>query len=397
VVASGDRVSEEVRGDTLVSRWVADEPVFHASFNVGPFRAETYAEDPSLPPLTIQVQTEGHNRLQDRGAIQQGNVAGKVGLDVSNSIRFYNAVYGPVTSPEFMVAEIPYLHGQAFPGMIQLSFVTYFQTSREGEDESFRAHEVAHQWWGLGVRAKSPRDTWIEEGFAEFSSLWYMLKVKLDPGRVYDLLEEKRDDILEIKDEAGPTWLGRYHLQNLEDGGLHYNLMVYDKGAWIVHMLRSLLMDLDTQDDTEFGDAIKSFYQTYAGQAVTTADLESHLESQVGFELDWFFRQWVYGTAIPTYRFSHTGRETEDGQYQLFGKVIQEDVPEDFLAYVPVLLDFGEQGFARVRVEVRGRESIIEFPLMPGPPENVIFNDLQGVLADVKTERWSGPNPWGGG
>jgi hypothetical protein len=397
VVASGDLVSREERGDTVITRWVTGEKAIHASFNVGPFDVQSFAEDPSVPPLTIQVQKEGHNQLQDRGAIQQGNVAGKVGLDVSNSIRFYEEVYGPLSSEEFMVAEIPYPHGQAFPGMVQLSYVTYFNTSAGGEDESFRAHEVAHQWWGLGVRGKTPRDVWIEEGLAEFSSLWYMLKVKVDPIRVYELLDEKKEALLELRDEAGPMWLGRYHLQNAEDGGLHYSRIVYDKGAWVIHMLRILLMDLDSQDDQLFADAIKSVYQTYRGRELSTAEFQQHLEGQVGFALDWFFQQWVYGTAIPTYRFSYTGRETEDGEYQLWGKVIQEDVPEDFTAFVPVLIDFGEQGFARVRMEVRGRESTVEFPVLPGKPENVIFNDLRGVLAHVKTEKWSGPDPWGSG
>jgi hypothetical protein len=126
-------------------------------------------------------------------------------------------------------------------------------------------------------------------------------------------------------------------------------------------------------------------------------ELQQHLEGQLGIDLGWFFQQWVYGTDIPTYRFSHTGRETPEGHYQLFGKVIQEDVSDDFLAFVPVLIDFGEEGFARLRVEVRGPESVIEFPLLPREPVSVTFNDLQGVLARVRTEAWSGPKPWGAG
>ena len=35
--------------------------------------------------------------------------------------------------------------------MVHLSWATFQQTSTQGEDEVFRAHEVAHQWWGMGV------------------------------------------------------------------------------------------------------------------------------------------------------------------------------------------------------------------------------------------------------
>jgi len=58
--------------------------------------------------------------------------------------------------------------------MIHLSFATFLGLADEGEDESFRAHEMAHQWWGIGVEPASYRDAWLSEGFAEFSGMWYM-------------------------------------------------------------------------------------------------------------------------------------------------------------------------------------------------------------------------------
>jgi hypothetical protein len=43
---------------------------------------------------------------------------------------------------------------------------------------------------------------------------------------------------------------------------------------------------------------------------------------------------------------------------------------------------------ARVRVKVRGPSSEIDLPLMPAKPKAVRFNDLDGVLAEVKMVDW---------
>jgi aminopeptidase N len=111
-------------------------------------------------------------------------------------------------------------------------------------------------------------------------------------------------------------------------------------------------------------------------------------EQHVGTDLGWFFDQWVYGTDIPTYRVAYRSDPAEGGQYRVKLQVRQQNVGEDFQMYVPVTLDLGENRVARVRVKVRGPKSEIELPLMPAKPKSIRFNDLEGVLAEVKMEDW---------
>jgi len=395
VVAGGEQLLEETRGDTMVTHWVVEEPRIHTSFSVGPFREEPI-DDPRGPPITVQVQERGHQILMDAGFFPRGNPVFQIGVDIVGSMAFYRQRYGALeTADAFHVAEIPYGHGQAFPGLIHLSFLTYLQTNDEGNDESFRAHEVAHQWWGLGVRGATERDTWLEEGLSEFPSLWYLAKGKIEPDRVLELLDEDREEIMRVKDEAGPIWLGRRHLQLAADGGPHYQSMIYTKGAWVFHMLRMMLMDLQTRDDAVFANVMRTLFQEHQGGELHTVELQEHVETMTGLDLQWFFDQWVYGTAIPTVRFSYTGRPLDDGTYQVVGRAVQEDVPDDWQMFVPVLFDFGENGFARARVRVEGPETVLRFPPLPYEPERVVFNDLEGVLAEIETEGWSGPPPWG--
>jgi len=104
--------------------------------------------------------------------------------------------------------------------------------------------------------------------------------------------------------------------------------------------------------------------------------------------MGWFFDQWVFGTAIPTYKVAYRVEALDDGQFHVRLRVQQEGVTDDFLAYVPVTLDLGKDRVARVRVKVTGGRSELELPPMPAEPKAVKFNDLEGVLADVKSVGW---------
>jgi hypothetical protein len=69
--------------------------------------------------------------------------------------------------------------------------------------------------------------------------------------------------------------------------------------------------------------------------------------------------------------------------------VEQHNVPEDFQMYVPVTVDLGDDRVARFRVKVRGPTSEIELPVvLPAKPKAIRFNDLDGVLAEVKMVGW---------
>jgi hypothetical protein len=69
-------------------------------------------------------------------------------------------------------------------------------------------------------------------------------------------------------------------------------------------------------------------------------------------------------------------------------RVLQDNVPDDFQMFVPVTLDLGKDRTARLRVKVRGPRTDIDLPPMQAEPRNVRFNDLDGVLAEVKMVDW---------
>ena len=378
----GDQTASTTAGQVTTSRWVTAGPIRNASFNLGFFK-DYQIQEQGIPPVTVLISEDAHRRL---GGLQQKNMKETVGADVAKSIRFFQHVYGPIPVKRLFATEIPYFHGEAFPGLVHLSWWTFQQTDQEGEDEVFRAHEVAHQWWGIGVDFDSYHDQWLSEGLADFSGLWYLQTVRKDNAKYFGVLHRWRYRILEHDDEPGPISLGYRTTSSKDSTG--YDVAVYKKGAWVMHMLRIMMLDLKTMNEDRFTETMRDFYRTYQGKRASTDDFRRVAEQHIGTDLGWFFDQWVYGTDIPTYRVAYRSEPADGGQYRVKLRVRQENVGDDFQMYVPVTLDLGDDRIARVRVKVRGRQSEIELPLMPAKPKSIRFNDLDGVLAEVKMEDW---------
>ncbi len=382
----GDRVDSITSGRTVRTRWVTPGPIRNASFNLGLFKGYDVQEK-DAPPVTVMISEEAHRKLARR-FVQQRNMRERVGADVSKSLKFFQEMYGPPPVRRFYATEIPGWHGEAFPGMVHLSWATFQNTRDDGEDEVFRAHEVAHQWWGIGVDFASYHDQWLSEGFSNFSGLWYLQTVRGSSEKYFDLLRRWRSSILLREGEPGPISLGYRVFASKDDDLDDYQTVVYKKGAWVIHMLRILMLDLKTMSDDRFAAMMKDFYTKYEGRRASTQDFQRVVERHTGAKMGWFFDQWVHSTAIPTYRVAHRTEPAENGQFRVRLRVRQEGVPEGFQMYVPVTLDLGKDRKARVRVKVKGPVSEIELPLMPAEPKSVKFNDLEGVLGEVKTGGW---------
>jgi aminopeptidase N len=333
------------------------------------------------------ISEEAHKKLAKAFA-QQSKMRERVGADVAKSLKFFQEVYGPPPVRRFYATEIPDFHGEAFPGMVHLSWATFQNTAEEGWDEVFRAHEVAHQWWGIGVDFASYHDQWLSEGFSTFSGLWYLQNVRGSNEQYFDLLRRWKSSILLRGTEPGPIWLGYRVFATKDDDLNDYQTIVYQKGAWVVHMLRILTLDLKTMNEDRFTNIMKDFYRKHEGRRASTEDFRKVVEKHTGADMGWFFDQWVYGAEIPTYRVAHRAEKTPDGRWKVKLRVRQEGVSESFQMYVPVTLELGKKQVARFRVKVAGPMTELELPPVPAEPKKVVFNDLEGVLAEVKSAGW---------
>ena len=396
-IASGGLLADErVEDDTRIMRWVTNRPVRGTmSFHMGRFEVDEVTHD-DLPPIAVYAD-------RNHVGFAPGNRE-KTLEDLVGSLRTYIDYFGPYPFDSLLVTETRGSGGQAFPGLVLLTFQV-FGALHTGESELFRAHEVAHQWWGAGADWESYRDQWIAEGFANYSAALYVLSGLGEEEQFRDMLDAWRLDALgEVNvgqaygkrygfrpeviresdgNESGPLVAG-FRLRTT-DTPFDYRLIVYEKGAFILHMLRMLLMDLETGDDGRFRALMRGFMNDHVGRVASTRSFEAAVAEAFGEPMDWFFDQWVYGVDVPTYRPDLEVSPLRDARepFVLHGRVRQEDVPSGFRMAVPIRLEFRDHEPIVHRIWIDRPEVEVEIPL-PAEPTRIEFNHLHGVLARVR-------------
>lgn len=396
LISIGDFANRIDQGEVVSTMWKCATPMRNASFNIGNFEVNEVKNE-NFPIVSVYTSEYGHQLIgsyfRQLGILSMSDASEYIAHDVSNSIVLFTNLFGSLPINAIRATEIPYMHGEAFPGLIHLSWSTVIQTQFKGEDEVFRAHEVAHQWWGIGVDFKTYHDQWLSEGFASYSGLWYLQAAKNDNELFFDMLTKWKDKIINVRNfiigsgqEAGPVWLG-YRTSSSNTKG-DYSLIIYKKGAWILHMLRGMLLDLKTMNEDKIKSLMQDYYGTYKNKSASTEDFKRIVDKHFGEDMSWFFNQYVYGTDIPYYKVAYKTEETDDGKIHISIRVRQEEVSDSFKMYVPIKLVLNDDRIARIRIEVKGKETFVSLPPFAGELDELVFNDLESVLCEVEYEDW---------
>ena len=177
-----------------------------------------------------------------------------------------------------------------FGGMENAGCIFYFEKSANSKAiESLMAHEIAHQWFGDNVTEKDWPHLWLSEGFATYMTDLY-LESKYGTDSLKNLLRKQRREVLGYsenhKTPVVDTSKSKHLMALLNDNS-------YQKGAWVLHMLRRKL------GDSLFWTGIRTYYKTYAGSNANTTDLEKVFEKVSHQNLQIFFKQWLFTAGQP--------------------------------------------------------------------------------------------------
>lgn len=237
---------------------------------------------------------------------------------VVDQLMYYRTVFGeyPFIDEKYGMAEI------AFGGAMEHQTLTSIGPCCI-EAEMVIAHELAHQWWGDKVTCATWHDLWLNEGFARYAEA--LLWGELNPDGGYQQYMEWLDWV-----EPG-GFPGSVYQYDLSDPGNLFSPTVYDKGAWVLHMLRWVLGEED------FFAGLLAWGEAYAYGSGTTEDLEAVLETQSGTTLDWFFDQWVYGEKRPEYEYAWAPDTPEEGQALVQIAQVQDNAPA-FKMPIPLVI-----------------------------------------------------------
>ena len=263
--ATGTLVESETVKDTLFTHWRVEQPAKNVSFSIGVMRKYLFP-DPDTGHVEIYYSKDLHEeigRAYDELMVLSSKLDGKqedfifltgkhmekqVSEDVINSMKVFSRQFGSYAFDRIRVSEILANHGEAFPGFLHMGLATWNNTDPWGNERLFRAHEVAHQWWGIGVGYETYHDQWLSEGFAEYSALLYIQSI-LGGKKFLEKIEDYRKDIFSVRkyifglsgEEAGPIIMGYRTASTKTEGD--YGLIIYKKGALVLHMLRNMMID----------------------------------------------------------------------------------------------------------------------------------------------------------
>ena len=181
-------------------------------------------------------------------------------------------------------------HGGAMEHQTMTSTTTF--------DEDVISHELAHQWFGDKITCRTWADLWLNEGFAQYcSGLFREKEYGLDSYQTYINYQMS----LAIGATGAIGVPDTSSVRNLFDGPRMYN-----KGSSVLHMLRHVL------GDSVFFRALKTYANTPALQYSTAAirDFQTVCENVSGQNLEYFFREWIYGEGFPEYGYSWSSSPT---------------------------------------------------------------------------------------
>jgi len=384
IAATGLLVSESNDSGENVTVWKSAVPQTVAGFNFGkfksqeaklekpPYRVRSFAnENPPAWVENLQTSVSGNMPIQGPKASQVAlgtmstvPLLKKALAEGELSIQIYTDYFGPIPFQELSISQQSACNfGQAWPGLVWIPICYFFDTTvrhQLGMDWGDRGywkivtpHEVAHQWWGHAVGFNSYRDQWMSEGFADMSASLYTQMIEQNPQKFIAFWNDERELLLERDPEgyrgidAGPVTLG-YRLANSRTGGAVTRRLIYPKGAYILHMVRMLMWNRKTGDQN-FKETMQDFVRTYSGRAASTEDfkamVEKHMTPEMDLDgnhrMDWFFNEYVYGTALPNYKLDYTFTNSADGRIVFGFRLAQSNVNETFRMAVPIYVETG--------------------------------------------------------
>ncbi len=274
VISNGLLMEESVLGNnTKLTHWKQSVPVSCWLFVLG------------VAEFAVQQVDQFNGKAIQTWVYPQDREAGFADFaePTKQVLAFYSDYVGPFAYEKLANVQSTVSGG----GMETSSAIYYAEKLITGKKEvrlrNVVIHEIAHQWFGNAVTESTWDDAWLSEGLTTFFTLLfiehayghdeYIAGVKNAKKSVYDYI--KKDSLFSIVSN-----------RSAETGEVTSGL-TYQKGAWIMHMLR------DKIGEVNFKKGIQAYYKKYFNANATTNDLIAEMEKASNQNLKPFFSQWL--------------------------------------------------------------------------------------------------------
>ena len=359
VVSNGLLMEEsELGNSTRLTHWKQSVPVSSWLFVLGVADfAVKYVDD--FRGKSIQTWVYAKNR--EAGFYDFDEPTKKV-------LEFYSNYVGPYAYEKLANIQTPSVNG----GMETSSAIFYGEDLVTGKrDERTRnvvIHEIAHQWFGNAITETTWDDAWLSEGFATFFTLLF-IENEYGKEEYTKGIIKARKSVYDMSVKMPNFSIVSERTAEKEDvtSGI-----TYQKGAWVIHMLRNLM------GEKNFKKGIQNYYAKYFNANTNTDEFRAEMEKVSGKDLKLFFKQWLYQPINPTINASWTyNASTKKLQIRL-------NQAQQFLYNVPVEIGYYKKGANTptiLTMNLKDKDQAFSFPLATAPekleldPRALLLND----------------------
>ena len=359
VVANGSLMSKTPKPERNAVLWhyAINEPIPTkvAVVGVADFASRRYASSADIP-------INGFVYPQD-------SIRALASFEVAPTIlKFYQTLIGP-----YPFAELNHVQSTTrYGGMENAGCIFYDENSLSADLRSTHliAHEVAHQWFGNAVSEADWQHLWLSEGFATYLTNMY-IETSEGQKAFYKQLQSDRIRVANLYNNGFHQALVDSLTPSLLD---RLNANAYQKGAWVLHMLRHEM------GDSLFKLGLQQFYTNYQYQNATSQDFAHLMDSLSPKDLAPFFNQWLYKSGHPQLKtriFSQKGRqfiEITQVQDQLFVFPLQISISKDGKSSEVLILNVSKR---KEQFEIPSHLLGPDVQLMMDPHMHLLFEPVE--------------------
>src|SRR5262245_35743210 len=356
VAMDGIAKPKEQKGGKDVYTFVSERASFPGSLAAAKYNV--------MPMTAGKVEVTFYIKDNKRDFIgAQNETLGKI-LDL------YAEKFGSFPGKSLKVAVIDNdsLLGYSAPGMEFLADRAFDKTP----NLNLLAREVAYQWWQYLIVPRTPQDLWLKEGFANYSALLFQESISGEAGFAREMQETA---VAALLHEDKSTIRNAYQLQVYSP---EYNSVLKSKGAYVCHMLRSVL------GDENFFKALKEYVYNFGYKEASIQDFKELCEKISSQNLTYFFSQWIDQNGVPDLKYEYTTYRVKEG-FKVTG-TIRQDI-DTFRMPVEIMIETDGKPETK-RVEVIGPESAFSVSTF-GKPESGKIEPNYNILRNSEQLRVS--------
>jgi hypothetical protein len=340
LLASSGQLTRRESGATLTYAWDAVQPVA----SIGVVGGKTYAA------TQRKAGDLGLTLLLPPNA---GRFADQIADFTLKAAEYYGRLLYPFPFNDLTVLAAPLgraLLGVGYPGLLMIT-EDAFTGGRSGDlaRDSFRlltvAHEAAHTYFPHQTSGRGVAAGWLSEGFAEYLGL---MTVEAVMGAAAFRKELDEDRAWYGRVAGNDRAIASYTFVNR---GPEWSAVVYAKGAFVLHMLRSVV-------GTEtFQKILRTYSVNFRSQSVRVDDFARVASDVAGQDLTWFFRLWIHDRVLPDYAIGEVSSTPAEGGFRTTARIRNLGsgaMPVDILFET----ESGERVLRRVAVGTRAEENV---------------------------------------